>query len=60
MKKASEYREHAEECRVMANRTANAAHKASLIQMAETAENLAREREERVARQVRIAALNGI
>ena len=58
MKKAREYYQHAEECRALARRAREAEHRAALIEMAETWENLARERETRVTRQRRIAALN--
>jgi hypothetical protein len=47
LKKATEYREHARECQELAARVDNAEHKAALIQMAETWEALARERERR-------------
>ena len=57
MKKASEYHEHAEECRLLAGRSLDPEHKDALIKMAETWENLAREREALVARKERIAAL---
>ena len=50
MKTVSEYREHAEECRRLAQSIANAEHKAALESMAETWESLAREREARLAR----------
>jgi len=56
LKKASEYRGHAQECRLLAGRTSNFEHKAMLSKMAETWETLARDREAHVARQRRIAA----
>jgi hypothetical protein len=48
MRKASEYQEHADECRKMAAGTRNSEHKKQLQDMAGTWEMLARER----ARQV--------
>lgn len=49
MKKASEYREHAVECRQLAA-TMDGEHQRQLLEMADTWEQLAREREELVAR----------
>ncbi len=60
MRKASEYRAHAEQCWMMVRRTANPDHKAMLAKMAETWENLAKEREVHVARKQRIATLEGL
>ena len=57
MKKASEYHEHAEECRQLASRSIDPEHKAALIKMAETWENLAKERMALLERKERIAAL---
>ena len=57
MKKASDYRHHAEECQRLARTVVNAEHKAALTRMAETWENLALVRAERLAREKRIAAL---
>ncbi len=57
MQKASEYHNHAEECRRLAGRSLDPEHKAALIKMAETWENLAKERKALVARKERIAAL---
>ena len=56
LKKISEYYEHAEECRQLA-KSASAEHATTLNNMARTWENLAREREEHLARQQRIASL---
>jgi hypothetical protein len=56
LKKAHEYREHAEECRRLA-KTASGEHKAHLENMAETWDNLAKDREERIARAKRISEL---
>jgi hypothetical protein len=47
MKKASEYRRHAEECRVLAKGT-QGEHRDQLLEMAETWERLAAERSELV------------
>jgi hypothetical protein len=58
VKKASEYREHADECRQMAARTQNDEHKAMLAKMAETWEALALEREAKMARDKRMAVLD--
>ena len=58
MKKAREYHQHAQECRALAKRAREAEHRSVLLQMAETWESLARERETHVTRQRRIAALN--
>lgn len=57
MKKASEYHAHADECRMLASRTLNPEHKAMLARMAATWENLAKQREDYVARQQRITRL---
>jgi hypothetical protein len=58
MKKVHEYHQRAQECRALAGQARQAEHRTALIQMAETWENLARDREAYVARQGRIAALN--
>jgi chromosome segregation ATPase len=60
VRKASEYREHAQQCRVLANRTSNSEHRAMLSRMAETWEALARDREAHIKRQRRIAALEQV
>ena len=57
MKKAHECQQYAERCRVLLE-SARPEHRAALIQMAETWEIMAREREAQVARQRRIAVLN--
>lgn len=44
MKKASEYRRHAEECRALAERMQSGEQRDQLLEMAETWENLAAER----------------
>ncbi|MBB3020674.1 hypothetical protein FHR70_003760 [Microvirga lupini] len=51
MKKASEYRQHAEECWQMANGALNEEQRAQLLEMAQTWENLAREREAKAREQ---------
>jgi hypothetical protein len=56
MKKAEEYRAHAEECRQLATR-GDAKGREQLLKMAETWESLAKDREEDIARQERIKAL---
>jgi hypothetical protein len=50
MKKASEYCEHAKECRDLAAKMENAAQKAQLLSMAETWEGLAQDRKRFVER----------
>ncbi len=50
MKKASEYRKHAEECRVLANRMAQGEHRDQLLDMAPTWDKLAEERSDLIRR----------
>ena len=57
MKKASEYRIHAEECRKLAGSSQDSQQKATLLRMADTWEGLAKDRENFIARKERIAAL---
>jgi transcription elongation GreA/GreB family factor len=45
LKKAAEYHEHARQCRELAVRAKTAEYKAALMQMAETWDDLARNRE---------------
>ena len=45
MKKAIEYRQHAQECRALARFAQNEEHRVQLIKMAETWEKLAADRE---------------
>jgi hypothetical protein len=45
LKKTAEFHEHARQCRELAAQVNSAEHKAALIQMAETWEALARDRE---------------
>ena len=59
MKKASEYRRNAEECRKLSASIADPQHKAMLEQMAETWEGLAADRGRRAAQKERIADLEG-
>ena len=51
MKTVAEYREHAQECRRLAQSIASAENKVTLLSMAETWENLAAERENRIAKE---------
>jgi hypothetical protein len=55
MKKASEYRQHAEECRVLANKMEQGEHRDQLLAMAATWDKLAAERSELVRRHPEIA-----
>ena len=57
MSKVEEYRRHAEECRQLATKSSSEEARTQLLQMAETWEGLARDREEQIARQERIIAL---
>ncbi len=57
MRKVEEYRRNAEECRQLATRSSNEETRTQLLQMAETWEGLARDREEQIARQERMSAL---
>jgi hypothetical protein len=50
MKKASEYRQHAEECRLLASRMDVGEHRDQLLQMAATWERLANERSQLIRR----------
>jgi hypothetical protein len=59
VKKASEYRRHAEECRNLAKAISNPEHLAALAKMTEAWESLARKRVERIARDKRMASLEG-
>ena len=54
MKKASEYRQHAEECRALARTTAGE-QRDKLLGMAETWDKLAAERAERIWREPKVA-----
>ena len=57
MKKANDYHLRAEECRGLAARASKPEHRAMLGRMAETWEDLAKQRERLIARRERIAAL---
>jgi hypothetical protein len=50
MKKISEYREHAEECRMLAHRAKSDEDRAMLLNMANTWESLAQTREKQAAK----------
>ena len=55
MKKFSEYRQHAEECRVLAHRMEQGEHRDQLLTMAETWDRLADDREALIRRHPEIA-----
>ena len=57
MRKIEEYRRHAEECRQLAMASSIDESRRQLLEMAETWDGLARNREEQIARQKRIAAM---
>ena len=57
MSKVEEYRRHAEECRQLTTKSAKEEARTQLLQMADTWEGLARDREEQITRQERITAL---
>ena len=57
MRKVDEYRRHAEDCRKLASSVSAEEAKQQLLQMAETWDNLAKNREDQIARQQRIAHL---
>jgi hypothetical protein len=54
MKKASEYHQHAEECRDMASRATSEEQRQTLIKMADTWDSLGSEREAMLAQKQRI------
>jgi hypothetical protein len=54
VKKASEYRQHAEECRALAKSAGDPAHRDMLLNMAETWQTLAHDRDVQDSRQQRI------
>jgi hypothetical protein len=60
LKKASEYREHANECRQLARTAVGSEHKAMLEKMAQTWESLARDRVQRIEWMRRITGLDSI
>ncbi len=55
MKKASEYRQHAEECRALANQMAAGPQRDQLLEMARTWDKLAEERSELIRRHPELA-----
>jgi truncated hemoglobin YjbI len=57
MKKASEYRRHAAECRQLMRTVADDEQKAALEKMASTWDSLAADRERRIEQMKRIAAI---
>jgi hypothetical protein len=57
MRKASEYKQHADECRMLARSAKAQEHREMLLTMAETWDKLAEERHKTAARQQRIAEL---
>jgi hypothetical protein len=57
LKKVSEYRDHAEECRTMAKHAASESHREMLLEMASTWDDLAENRERTMASKQRIARL---
>jgi hypothetical protein len=59
MKKVDDYRQHADECRQMANRFRSPLERDMLVDMANTWDSLAVDREAHVARQRRLAAPEG-
>lgn len=59
MRKAEEYKKHADECRQLAAAASNEDSRHQLLEMAETWESLARDRLDQLARQKRISELEG-
>jgi hypothetical protein len=57
MKKAIEYRQHADTCRQMAGGANSSEHRQMLLKMAVTWDSLAADREAHIARQERLALL---
>jgi hypothetical protein len=55
MRKVEEYRRHAEDCRKLAGSVSTEEAKQQLLQMAETWDALAKNREEQIARGHRVA-----
>jgi len=58
MKKASEYRQYAAECRNLATSTTNEDHRRMLLRMAETWDNLGSLREARMSQKQRLKELD--
>jgi hypothetical protein len=59
MKKVSEYLQHAEECQQLARMAQSPEHREMLLSMAATWTSLAKDRREKMARQERLAAMEG-
>ena len=59
MKKASEYRKHAEECRALARQMKQGEYREQLLVMADTWDRLAEEREASLAGEVKAAVKEG-
>ena len=59
MRKAEEYKRHADECRRLAAASSNEDSRSLLLEMAQTWESLARDRLDQLARQKRISELEG-
>ena len=59
MRKVEEYRRNADECRQLATKSSNEETRTQLLQMAETWDGLARDRQAQIARQERMSALEG-
>jgi hypothetical protein len=59
MRKAEEYKKHADECRHLAASASNEDSRRQLLEMADTWESLARDRNNQLALQKRISALEG-
>jgi hypothetical protein len=57
MKKIEDYRQHADECRSLANRSRSAEERDMLLNMAQTWDSLAVDRGTHIARQKRLADL---
>ena len=57
MKKASEYHQHAKECRDLASRATDKEHRKTLLKMADTWEGLGNEREVYLAQKLRLQDL---
>jgi hypothetical protein len=57
MKKVEDYRQHANECRLMANRSHSPEEQDMLINMANTWDSLANDREAHISRQKRMAEI---
>lgn len=58
MKKASEYRQYAIECRTLATSATSDEHRQMLLKMAETWDSLGSRREARMAQKQRLKALD--